>query len=359
MPKLPLKYEPDYAVAPGATLRELLDERGISQTSLAVRCDLAEKTVSQIINGVAPITYETADKLEMALGVPARFWNQRELAYREAATRIEATERLKGDIAWLEEIPVQELKKRGLIPDESDKASLVRLVLSFFGVSSVEAWRQAWGNPAAQYRGGAAKEKHPGYVAAWLRMGELQAEAVDTSRFDADEFRRALSELRTMTTMPASEWAVAMKERCAAAGVAVVFTKEIPTAAVSGATRWLTKDKALIQLSLKFKTTDQVWFTFFHEAGHILLHGKKQVFVEFGVNNSTDEEREANEFARDHLISPVHAARLPFLRNREQITTFAMSIGVERGIVLGRLQKEGFLYPSAFNDIKRHLDWVN
>lgn len=359
MAKELLKYEPDYAVAPGATLKELLEEKGISQASLAIRSGLSEKTISQIINGVAPVTYETAEKFEMSLGVPANFWNQRELTYRESLERIAATERLKADFAWLDEVPLDVLKKRKYVNDsEFDRAALVRLSLKFFGVSSVDAWRQAWGNPIAKFRGEKAKEKHPGYVAAWLRMGDLQAEAIASAPFDADKFRRALADVRKMTLLPATQWVKELPARCAAAGVAVVFTREIPSAAVSGATRWVTKDKALIQLSLKFKTNDQVWFTFFHEAGHILLHSKKQLFVEFGANNSTDEEREANDFARDQLIPRSHASRLPFLKNRAQITAFARAIEIAPGIVVGRLQKDELVFPSAFYDLKRKLDWA-
>ena len=128
-------------------------------------------------------------------------------------------------------------------------------------------------------------------------------------------------------------------------------------AGVSGATRWITKDKALIQLSLKYKSDDQLWFTFFHEAGHILLHGKKQVFVEFGISNATDEEQEANAYARDILIPPEVRPRLPYLRTRTQIQEFARSLGIAPGIVVGRLQHDDLVFKSAFNDLKRKLAW--
>lgn len=357
MTKEPLAYVPDYAVAPGATLKEILDEKGISQTDFAVRAGLAEKTVSQIVNGVAPITYETAEKFELVLTVPAHFWNRRELAYREALAKTETTKRLEVELEWLKEVPVKELKERGYIDPDADRASLVRLVLQFFGVSSVDAWRTAWGNPAAQYRGQAAQERRPGYVAAWLRMGELQAEGIETMPFDAEEFKHALADVRAMSTMPASQWAKSVPSRFAVAGVAVVFTKEIPNAAVSGATRWLTKDKALIQVSLKFKSDDQVWFTLIHEAGHILKHGKKQIFVEFGLRNDTEDEREANEFARDVLIPPEYANRLPYLRTKEQVMEFAKTIGIAPGIVVGRLQHDELIHPGLFNDLKRKLTW--
>lgn len=351
------EYAPDYAVASGATLKEVLEDKGISQAELAVRTGMAEKTISQIINGVAPITYETSEKLELALDVPAHFWNRREVTYRESLARIEATERLAADVSWLNEVPVKVLKERGYVDPDADKAALVRLVLKFFGVSSVDAWRAAWGNPAAQYRGQAAQQKHPGYVAAWLRMGELQAQSIATEPFNADEFKRALADSRLMSVAPASQWVKDVPARCAAAGVAVVFTKEIPSAAVSGATRWLTKDKALIQLSLKFKSDDQIWFTFSHEAGHILKHGKKDVFVEFGARNDTDEEREANEFAKDLLIPPAYAHRLPYLKTRAQVCEFAKSLGIAPGIVVGRLHHDELVHPSAFIDLKRKLTW--
>ena len=356
MVKAVLKFEPDYAVAPGATLRDVLEEKGISQSALAIRAGMTEKNVSQIINGVAPISYETAEKFEMAIGIPARFWNQRELAYREALVRIAARERMKTDMAWLCEIPVDVLKERGFIGADEDKEDLVRSALKFYGVSSVDAWREAWGNPIALFRGGEASDKKPGFVAAWLRIGELQAESVDAAPFNPDEFRRALIEARGMTKRPSG--LKELEARFSRAGVVVVFTKEIPSAAVSGATRWITKEKALIQLSLKFKSADQVWFTFFHEAAHILLHGKKQTFLEFGVNNGTDEEREANEFAGNFLIPPAQSGRLRLLKTASQIQAFADAIGISAGIVVGRLQRDDLLtYKTNLNNLKPKLDW--
>ena len=77
------KYSPDYAIPPGETIRELLETKGVTQADLAALSGLTEKTISQIINGTAPLSNETAEKLEMVLGVPARFWNTRESHYRE------------------------------------------------------------------------------------------------------------------------------------------------------------------------------------------------------------------------------------------------------------------------------------
>ena len=53
----------------------------------------------------APITYETAAKLELVLGIPARFWNAREHSYREALVRMAETDRLAEEVEWLKETP--------------------------------------------------------------------------------------------------------------------------------------------------------------------------------------------------------------------------------------------------------------
>jgi Zn-dependent peptidase ImmA (M78 family) len=208
-----------------------------------------------------------------------------------------------------------------------------------------------------QFRGGEAHNKYPGYVAAWRRLGVLRAQEIQTAPFNAQEFMAALKSALAITTAPAEEWEDRLVEICAPAGVAVVLTPEIPKASISGAARWL-GDKAIIQLSLKYKTDDQFWFSFYHEAGHILKHGRKQVFVDYGYSNESKEEREANEFARDMLIHPRYIARLPLIaKSRALIKSFAKEIGIAPGIVVGRLQHDKIIYPSAYTDLKEKIEW--
>lgn len=352
-------FEPDYAhaIPPGDTLKETLDAKGLSQSDLSTRTGLAEKTISQIVRGVAPITLDTAEKLELALGIPARFWNARELTYREGLARAEAVERLSADIAWLKEIPVKELMKRRYITPSDSKPELVRQVLRFFGVSNVEAWRATWATPYVLFRGKKVQERHPGKVAAWLRMCELRAENVDCQPYGKQKFSDALREIRRYVDKDADEWYPAMIRLCADAGVAVVFVKQIPGGSISGATKWLSKDKALIMLSLKHKTDDHVWFTFFHEAFHVLKHGRKLVFIDDDQTADDELEEEANRLARNILIPYERARELHALRGRIDIKAFARSVGVSSGIVVGRLQKDKLLSHKLHYNLKVKLKW--
>jgi HTH-type transcriptional regulator/antitoxin HigA len=351
-------FKPDYIVPPGETLRETLEAKGLSQSELAVRVGMAEKTVSQIINGLAPISFETAEKLEMATGVPASFWNRMELDYREGLAQREEMEKFASDVQWLDEIPVNVLVDRGFVEKATDKAVMVHRVLKFYGVGSVGAWRSTWAKPCGLYRGKAVQEKYPGAVSAWRRMGEIKADRIATEAFDAREFRRVLTHARSLTTKPMSKWDPELSALCATAGVQFVIVREIPNASISGFARWRTKDRAFIQLSLKYKTDDQVWFTFFHEAAHILLHSKKLMFFDEGMSEDTEEEKEANAFARDILIPPEHAKAFHRLHSRNEVRRFAASIGISPGIVVGRLQHDGFFNHDRFYDLKVKYEWA-
>jgi len=139
----------------------------------------------------------------------------------------------------------------------------------------------------------------------------------------------------------------------------VVFVPGLPKTGLSGATRWLNPEKALIQLSLRYKTNDHLWFTFFHEAGHILLHGKKELFLE-GANGMDEErEAEANAFSRDLLIPPrawrsfIERADFSF----QMVQDFAEDIAIAPGIVVGRLQHEGFFPHNRGNRLKVYYRW--
>ncbi len=351
-------FAPDYAIPPGDTLKEVLATKCISQSELACRTGLTEKTISQIVSATTPITYEVAAKFELALGVSARFWNNRESNYRESLVRIEEGKRLEGAIEWLKQIPVKALVERGKMTASKDKAVLVREALKFFGVSDIASWHKCWGEPCVQFRGGEPQQRRSGYVAAWLRLGELQAESIDVQPYDPAVFRAALIEMRRLTTRNVSEWAAEVAKVSASAGVVVVFTKEIDKAGARGATRWLSKDRAFIQLGQKFETDDRLIFTFFHEAGHVLLHSKKRVFVEFGIHADNNEEIEADKFARDLLIPQGHVSGLPFLRSRLQIQEFAKQLGIPAGVVVGRLEHDKFLQPAAFANLKRKINWA-
>jgi plasmid maintenance system antidote protein VapI len=334
----------------------------MTQAELARRTDRPVKTINEIVNGKAAITPETAIQLERVLGIPDRVWNNLEVRYRAALARAEERRQLAGEVEWLNQIPVGEMIKHGLIPRLDDRATTLAEVLKFFGVSTTSAWKRQWASAETAFRQAVKFSISPGAVAVWLRWGELKAREIECAPYDPSRFRAALERIKPLTREDPAVFVPAVQRLCAEAGVAVVFIPELPQTRVSGATRWLSGEKAVIQLSLRYKTNDQLWFTFFHEAGHILLNAKRDLVLE-GMEEVADAAKEdaADRFATEILIPRVAFGE--FLRGAYGTATFienfANRIGIAPGIVVGRLQHEQLLpYNSSCNRLKRSLRWI-
>lgn len=353
------QYEPDLVSPPGETLLETIEALGMSQAQLAERTGRPRKTINEIIKGKAAITPETALQFERVLGVPASFWNKREYHYREFLAHEEERERLAKQTTWLDKLPVKAMVKLGWMPASGDPVTQLQHALNFFGVASPHEWKELWKGSQPAFRRSSAFESDPGAVAAWLRKGELDAQQIVCAPYDEARFKGVLTEVKALTVATPERFEPELGRLCASAGVAVVFVPELPQTRVCGATRWLTQAKALIQLSLRYKTDDHLWFTFFHEAGHILLHGKSKLFLE-EENGGDGEEEEANQFAANWLI-PKLALR-SFCEKEDRslaaIQRFAREQGISAGIVVGRLQHERFLPRTHGNKLKVRFQWV-
>jgi HTH-type transcriptional regulator/antitoxin HigA len=224
-------------------------------------------------------------------------------------------------------------------------------MLSFFGVADREAWERIWRGPVASFRRTHAYASHPGAVIAWLRIAEVEAQQRKAEPYSAAEFRTALRRVRSLTAGADPNDLV---EPCAAAGVVAVFVPEVPRCRISGAAWWATPNRAVIALSDRYKKDDYFWFTFFHESAHVLLHSKRETFVDDGSDDDL-LENEANRFAADLLIPPDKATRLPGLTTEADVSAFAEELGIAPGIVVGRLQHDGVWAWNRGHGLKRSL----
>ena len=358
------EFRPDYVSLPGDTLSEVLESIEMTQVELARRMGRPKKTINEIIQGKTAVTPETALQLELVLGVPATFWNNRERQYQEAKARIEEEKQLQNQVGWLHEnqVPIQEMCQRQWISCHDDRVSQLREILSFFGVASIDQCHAVWNSYDAGFRHSAKRPTNWTAVYAWLRKGGLEAQEIMCQPYDDRSFHGVLKDVARLTSEKFETIWPDVVERCAGVGVAVVVIPALTNTAVSGATRWLSPNKALLQLSLRYKSDDQFWYSFFHESGHILKHGKKKLFLELESENGEINrlEQEADKFATDLLIPPSTwqqfkgniGKRYP---SRAEVTSFARELGVAPGIVVGRLQHEHIMPYSHLNDLRRGL----
>lgn len=367
----PTAYAPDSVPHPGETLQETLDELGIPQADLARRTGLSTKHINQVIKGAAPLSPDTALLLERTTGVPASLWNALEAAYRTQQAREEESKSLASRVDWLSRFPLAELVKLKVLPNrEKTTANLLKL-LDWFGVADPDTAEDVWRNYRTAFRRSTVQEPAERTAAeyataVWLRLAELRARDLINELapppYSKHKLTALLPKLRALTLTDQNTWAEELPRLCAEVGIAVVFVPALPKTKVSGATRWLTPDKVMVALSDRFKRDDQFWFSFFHELGHVLLHGKRLTFMDDSDNlrsgaHTDPAEDEANEFAANTLIPHTYAAAYQQLRAKPmpftRIEAFAREAGIAPGIVVGRLQHDGALDWKYGNDLKR------
>lgn len=269
---------------------------------------------------------------------------------------------------WSRIFPLSEMRKlRFSLPEGVSDAEAL---LKFFDVPSPDAWRAKWSDYAVAFRQTQKFDFQMVALAAWVREAEIIASQIPLAEFDEAKLKASLYELRRLTREKVQNGLDQAQTMCSKVGVALVLVPELPDTRISGCARWLSDKHAMIGLTIRYKWDDQLWFTFFHELAHILLHRQRRLFV---IDNADDHmgdgvvdpdmekiEEEADRFAADTLIPP--AALNEFLGGlhgktptSEEIHDFAESVGVGPGIVVGRLQHDGVLKHFQGNALRQKL----
>ena len=349
---------PNIAIPPGEFLAETLESLGLSQAELARRANRPPQAVNEIVQGVKEITPDTALQFERVLGVSAHVWTRLEADYRYVKARLEDQERLKHEVALANRYPYATMAAYGWVRRARDPVAKVQELLGFFGVASL---RQVSRAEAAAFRRSANVTASREALAAWLRQGEREGQRIATAVFSADRLRETLRELRSLTMQGPEAFRPRLATFLADTGVAVVVIPELPRTGAHGATRWLRPDKALVQLSLRYRWADIFWFSLFHEIGHLLLHKRDNVFIEHDAGRGS-QEREADQFAMNALIPPKEYRAFVEsgdFRSKASVSSFARQQGIAPSIVVGRLQHDGHVPHSHLNDLRLRFAWKN
>ncbi|WP_337171920.1 ImmA/IrrE family metallo-endopeptidase [Gemmatimonas aurantiaca] len=336
----------------------------------AKRVELPVDDVSALLEGRLAISLGLARRLESEIGASVAFWLARDNDYQQDAAR--RAGRTPRDERWLAELPIADMLRFGWITPRPAAGEEMDACLQFFGVPDVESWQEHYAPVVSQaaYRTSLSFDARPASVAAWLRQGERVAAGIPCGSWNPEGFRAVLQEVRALTRIKEpARFIPRLQELCAAHGVAVVIARAPSGCRASGATMWVAPDKALLLLSMRFLTDDHFWFTFFHEAAHLLLHRNRELILE-GVGESVDDdeeanlfethiEEEANRFAAETLIPLEHEAVFKRLgQDAIRVIRFATQIGIAPGIVVGQLHFRGLVQRNRLNKLRRRYLWT-
>jgi hypothetical protein len=294
----------------------------------------------------------------------ASVWLNMEAAYRLHLAREEEAKTFQQMRDLVARFPIKELAERDLIRAATNDAKRAQELLRFFGAGNFAALQQRCASDlqAVSFRHSPTFQSQVEPLFAWLRIGEIQAEKAEVASFERGTFLEALKRIRSLTVKDPKDFEARMKSDCAQAGVLFLLVPPLSGLRLSGIARWIAPGKALIQQTLRHKTNDHFWFTFFHEAAHLLLHSRKGLFIDGDqVRGDAKEEDEANNWAANFLI-PQHELTKLIERGAfglPDILQFADEMGIASGVVVGQLQYRGAIsWKSSLNKLKIPFQWA-
>ncbi len=341
-------YISDLAIHPGELLEETIEEIGMSQAELANRLGRPTQAINEIIKGKKSITPTTAIELEDVLKVPAHIWIGLEAEYQMVKAKQEELKVMEKETSLLEKFPYLDLSKLGFVEKTRDPIRKVDELRSFFAVAQLSRIEHVGAYQSA-FRVTQHKNITHESIASWIQAGRLGADTIETESFDKSKLKKLLPEIKESMLLDIHNAISTCKALLASCGVAFVLMPHFKNTGAQGATFWLNnKDKAVLMMSLRGKTSDKFWFSFFHEIGHILLHNKREIFIENGYDTPElqQQEDEANQFARDFLIPQKEFESFIAsgnYKNRANLREFAESLNIKTSIAVGRLMHEGMI----------------
>lgn len=354
----------DIAFHPGETLAEKLEEINMGPKEFAIRTGKPEKTINAVLKGESAITSDMAILFEDVLQIPARFWLKQQYEYDEYIARQKRQSVIELAKDWAAAFPYAEMAKLGwIIPTRKVEEKVVHL-FKYFGLSSSEAWEEYFYKQQLKvaFRISLHNTKNPHALSAWIRQGELQANSMEAPAFDKQLLLEQLPKIKKVMAIHPQDFFVQLQQLCLKAGVKIIYTPCVKQAPISGATRWI-NNHPVIQLTGRYNQNDRFWFTFFHEVGHVLLHGKKEIFLEDIEYSDYDKqkEQEANDFAVKWTFSEEQENEV--LKNEDlterEIVEFAKKFNTHPAIIIGRLQKKEIIHYSQGRQFFLKLNFNN
>ncbi len=337
------------AVPPGETIREMLDDRNISQNEFAVRMGMSAKHISRLINGKVELTPDTALKLEYVLGMPASFWLNFEALYRADLAKVRQENKLESEENFVKKISYSAFVSAGWVEKAATLWDKIVNLRKLFEVSDLNyVFSEEFKKVA--FRKLKNTEKSELMALAWCHKARAEARSQELNKLNTERLKKRLNELKTLTNNSSPDLG-AIRSLLNDCGIAFIILPSLNGSGIHGAS-FANGKNVVLGLTDRGKTTDIFAFSLFHEIGHIL----KGDFWRCGELTSKDEDQ-ADEFARDALITP--AVYADFVNkadySKAAIVRLSEQENIDSGVVVGRLQKEGLVAYNKLNELKHNV----
>lgn len=343
---------------PGFVVKDALEELELSQSEFAYRTGLSIKNVSTLVNGESNITFDVAVKLSAFFGNSVEGWINLQTKYDLYLNQQEKEKAYKED--WeIAKLFDKGFFKRllGLEIDHTKKEESINNLRKCLNVASLQNLKHA--DMYAFCKTSIIKDLDEKSIIlrnAWITLAEKEARNMTCSTFDKQRILDNAKYLRSLTRKGADVIGTELRDFLSSCGIKFVILPFLKGSNISGVTKWISNENCVMVATNNFgKDADKIWFSIFHEIGHAIKNHKRHLTISFNKDNIQDEDEiEANEFAKNILIDEKDYIR--FVKNKDfsetSIKRFAQYQDVADFIVVGRLQKDGFVSWNQLQSLK-------
>lgn len=352
----------ELVIHPGETISDILEIRNITQAELADRAGLSAAYVSSVISGKKDISSNFAMALEYTLGIPKSFWLNLQARYDAELLEINETSSITEDeIAVRNQLNdiARYLRSRKMIPVGEKKTESILSIRKALQISDLRNLEKI--STVSAFRMGTTENVNPYIVGAWVRICQILGEtsAID-KKFDINSLDSLITDLKQIMLNAQETPQHDLKAVLNSYGIDFIIVRHFRGAPVQGFINKKADETYQICMTLRRAFADIFWFSLFHEIGHIVNGDllKSKSFVDDGTDIT--KENKADKFASDMLLTPDAYAQFIKTNNFKisAILDFAKEQGVAPFIVIGRLQKEGFLEYSQYSQYKLRYKWL-
>lgn len=340
-----IKYDDTIAFHPGYYIKELVEESGLTQEDFAKRLDTTPKNLSLLIRGEQNLSIDIAMKLSRMIGTTVNYWLNLQSAYDALVAEYKSEEELRAERKIFEYFDYRFFRDKFGLPDlPRKKDEQIKTLRRFFDVATLTVLAQK--DMAVSFRSSTKELSEASVVKAnaMVQIATNEALKTDAPKFNRKKFELAAQYALSLTTKH-NEFYSLIKKAFMDAGVIFVILPNISGSKINGATKKV-GDHIMLMVNDRRLNADTFWFTLFHEIGHI-INGDYGISFE---KEKGEQEMAANRYAEDCLVPPE--AYQKFVSEERfglrDIEKFANQIQRDPGIVLGRLQNDGFV---------RYDDW--
>lgn len=339
----------DMIIHPGETLKEVMEDRNMSQQELAYRTGVTPKHISTVLNGEKNITSSFAKKLEYAFNIDAEFWMNLQTDYDNELLEFDELHNISTeDISIFKKLKdeITFIYKNNFVQKFDTLEEQILELRKYLNISELNSIPSLVSSGA--FRAQTSVNYDPYVLFAWQRICDSLSEKIEIKEMpQADQIAKLIEicpKIKELSLLPQEKFITKLQEYFSSCGIAFVIAPSFKGAPVQGYIKTAQNGKTTICMTFRQKRADIFWFTLFHEIAHFINGDSKQKFIDF---ESTENSRElkADLFAQNTLIEKE--AYQDFVSKQifslNTIKEFSKQQNILPSILIGRMQKEKLL----------------